>query len=144
MMSPTRTLAEPIDILSPSRPFSKSTVPAALEAPLEKSGQRISESIITFRAPQRLDLHVVPQHRFLGIRMQVDLLVHPVGHRMPVRVMLEQREGHEHPETGGNQRPDLTFPPKPGIWKSMQKENQLPINRLACVTRGDGALEESV
>jgi hypothetical protein len=78
MMSPTRTLAEPIDILSPSRPFSKSTVPAALEAPLEKSGQRSSDSVITFRAPQRLDLHVVPQHRLLRIMAQIRLLVHPV------------------------------------------------------------------
>jgi hypothetical protein len=27
--------------------------------------------------------------------MEVDLLVHPVGHRMPVQVMLEQRQRHD-------------------------------------------------
>jgi hypothetical protein len=32
---------------------------------------------------------MIPQHQLLGIRMQVDLLVHPVGHRMPVQMMLE-------------------------------------------------------
>jgi hypothetical protein len=91
----TRMLAESINVLSLSRPLSKSTLPATLEAPLEKSGHRISESVTTFRAPQRLDLHVIPQHELLGIRMQVDLLVHPLGHRIAVQVVLEQRQGHD-------------------------------------------------
>ena len=32
---------------------------------------------------------VMAQHQLLGARVEVDLLVHPVGHRMPVQVMLE-------------------------------------------------------
>jgi hypothetical protein len=67
-----------INILSLPHPLIKSTLPATLEAPLEKRGHRISESVITFRAPQRLDLHVVPQHRLLRIMAQIRLLVHPV------------------------------------------------------------------
>jgi hypothetical protein len=73
-----------INILSLPHPLIKSTLPATLEAPLEKRGHRISESVITFRAPQRLDLHVVAQHELLGVWMQVHLLVHPLGHRVPV------------------------------------------------------------
>ena len=42
---------------------------------LEKSGHRISESVTTFRAPQRLDLHMVAQHELVGVRMEVNLLV---------------------------------------------------------------------
>jgi hypothetical protein len=39
---------------------------------------------------QRLpDSNVIPQHQLLRVRMQVHLLVHPLGHRMPVQVMLE-------------------------------------------------------
>jgi len=38
---------------------------------------------------QSLTLHMIPQHELLGIGMEVDLLVHPVGNRMPVQVMLE-------------------------------------------------------
>jgi hypothetical protein len=34
-------------------------------------------------------LHVVPQHELLGIRIEIHLLVHPVGYRMPVQVILE-------------------------------------------------------
>ena len=41
------------------------------------------------------DLHVIPQHELLGIRMQVHLLVHPVGHRVAVQVMLQQRQGND-------------------------------------------------
>ena len=39
--------------------------------------------------PRRLDLHVIAQHQFLGVGMQIHLLVHPVGHREAVQVMLE-------------------------------------------------------
>jgi hypothetical protein len=37
-----------------------------------------------FRTDLRLrqSLHVIPQHQLLRIRMQVGLLVHPVGHRV--------------------------------------------------------------
>ena len=69
--------------------MSKSTLPATLVAPLERKGQRISELPARFSQPQDLDLHVIPQHQLLGIRMQVHLLVHPVGNRMPVEMMLE-------------------------------------------------------
>jgi hypothetical protein len=34
-------------------------------------------------------LHVIPQHEFFGVRMEVRLLVHPVGHRIAAQVMLE-------------------------------------------------------
>jgi hypothetical protein len=83
----TRMLAESINVLSLSRPLSKSTLLATLEAPLEKSGHRISESVTTLRAPQRLGLHVVAQHELVGVRMQVHLLVHPLRHRMVVVVI---------------------------------------------------------
>ena len=39
-------------------------------------------------------LHVIPQHQLLGVRMQVNLLVHPLGHRVAVQVMLEERQRH--------------------------------------------------
>ena len=50
-----------------------------------------------------LRLHVIPQHRLLGIRMDVHLLryprcaryKHPVGHRIAVQVMLEQCQGQD-------------------------------------------------
>jgi hypothetical protein len=32
---------------------------------------------------------MIPQHQLLRVRMQVHLLVHPLGHRMPVHMMLE-------------------------------------------------------
>ena len=41
------------------------------------------------------DPYVIPQHELLGVRMQVDLLVHPFRHRMPVQMMLEQRQRHD-------------------------------------------------
>jgi hypothetical protein len=52
---------------------------------------------MAFRAQQRLHLCVIAQHEFLGIGLQIHLLVyprcarhrHPVGHRMPVQVVLE-------------------------------------------------------
>ena len=58
-------------------------------SPLEKNRQRASELLARFSQPRGLDLHVIPQHEFLGIRMQVDLLVHPIGHRIAVQVILE-------------------------------------------------------
>jgi hypothetical protein len=42
-----------------------------------------------------LDLRVIPQHQFLGIRMQMHLLVHPVGHRVAPQMMLEQCKRHD-------------------------------------------------
>jgi hypothetical protein len=46
---------------------------------------------------------VIAQDQLLGIRMEVHLhryprcarYRHPLGHRMPVEVMLEQRQGHD-------------------------------------------------
>jgi hypothetical protein len=38
---------------------------------------------------------VIPEYQLLRVGMQVYLLVHPVGHRVPVQVMLEQRQGHD-------------------------------------------------
>jgi hypothetical protein len=32
---------------------------------------------------------MIPQHQLLGVGMQINLLVHPVGNRVPVQVMLE-------------------------------------------------------
>ena len=48
-------------------------------SPLEKNGQRASELLTRFSQPRGLDLDVIPQHQLLGIRMEVHLLVHPVG-----------------------------------------------------------------
>ena len=38
---------------------------------------------------------MVLQHQLLGIRMQVHLLVHPVGHRIAAQVVLQQRQRHD-------------------------------------------------
>jgi hypothetical protein len=58
-------------------------------SPLEKNRQRASELLARLSQPRGLDLHVIPQHRLLGIRMQIHLLVHPLGHRVADQVMLE-------------------------------------------------------
>ena len=58
-------------------------------SPLEKNGQRASELLARFSQPRGLDLDVISQHQLLGIRMQVDLLVHPLRHRIAVEVVLE-------------------------------------------------------
>ncbi len=42
-----------------------------------------------FSQPRGLDLHVIAQHQLLGVGMQIDLLVHPVGHRIAVQVVLQ-------------------------------------------------------
>ena len=49
-----------------------------------------------FRTGLRLrqSLHVIPQHQLLGIGMQIHLLVHPLGNRIAVQVMLEERQRH--------------------------------------------------
>ena len=47
-------------------------------------------------------LHVIPQHQLLGIRVQVHLLVHPVGNRMPVEVMLEPVRSYVRGTIGGS------------------------------------------
>jgi hypothetical protein len=54
---------------------------------LERDLQCISEA-------RGLDLHVIAQLQFLGIRMQVHLLVHSVGHRVAVQVMPEPVRSH--------------------------------------------------
>ena len=38
---------------------------------------------------------MIPQHQLLGVGMQVHLLVHPVGNRVAVQVMLEQSQRHD-------------------------------------------------
>jgi len=58
-------------------------------SPLEKNGQRASELLARFSQPRGLDLHMIPQHELLGVRMQIHLLVHPFGHWIPVQVVLE-------------------------------------------------------
>ena len=45
------------------------------------------------RAP--FTLHMIPQHQLLRIRPQVHLLPHPLRHRMPPQVVLEQGEWHD-------------------------------------------------
>jgi hypothetical protein len=63
---------------------------------LARRDQRDCESLIRFSSrPQSLDLHVVPQHQILGIRMQLHLLVHPLRHRIAVQMMLDQRQRHD-------------------------------------------------
>ena len=98
----TRMLAESINILSLSRPLSKSTLPATLEVALEKGGHRISESVITFRGPQKLDLHVVAQHELRGVRMQAHLLTHPLRHRIAAQMMLEPVRSYVSGTISGN------------------------------------------
>jgi hypothetical protein len=34
-------------------------------------------------------IHMVAQHQFLGLRIEIHPLFHPVGHRMSVQVVLE-------------------------------------------------------
>jgi hypothetical protein len=65
---------------------------------LERSRQRVYESLFRFSRPRSLALHVIPQHQLLGVRMQVHLLAlpsDPVGHRVAAQMMLEQRQGHD-------------------------------------------------
>ena len=38
---------------------------------------------------------MVAQHQFLRIRVEVNLLMHPVRDRVAVQVVLEQRQGHD-------------------------------------------------
>ena len=59
-----------------------------LACQLERDLQCISEQ-------RDLDLHVSPQHQLLGVRMQVHLLVYPVGHRVAAQVVLEQGQGYD-------------------------------------------------
>ncbi len=59
---------------------------------LERSDRPGYESLIRFRRPQSLSLHVVAQHQLLGVEMQIHLLVHPLGHRILVRVMLQWQQ----------------------------------------------------
>ncbi len=72
----------PIDILSPSRPLGKSTVPATLVAPLEKKGQRISELLDPFR-PQAAQPHqtshtILTASHALGFELATDART-PIG-----------------------------------------------------------------
>lgn len=73
-------LAESTDILSPSRPLSKSTVSAPFVPPLERQGQRSGELIACFTQPRDSDLRVIARHQLLGVGMEVDLLVYPTLH----------------------------------------------------------------
>jgi hypothetical protein len=61
---------------------------------LETSDQQVYESLFRFRRPQSLALHAIPQHQLLGIGVQIHLLVHPIGNRMPVQVVLKKKRGH--------------------------------------------------
>jgi hypothetical protein len=56
-------------------------------SPLEKNRQRASELLARLSQPRGLDLHLIPQHRLLGVWMKVNLLVYPrcARHRQPVR-----------------------------------------------------------
>jgi len=54
-------------------------------SPLEKNRQRASELLARLSQPRGLDLHVIPQHRLLGVRMQIHLLVYPLGYRIAVQ-----------------------------------------------------------
>jgi hypothetical protein len=38
---------------------------------LERSDQRVYESLVCFSRPQSLALHVIPQYQFFGIRIQI-------------------------------------------------------------------------
>lgn len=68
---------------------SKAAFQATLMPHLERSVQPSSKTLIHSGRPQRSDLHVVPQHEFLGIRMEIDLLMHPLRHRIAVLLVLE-------------------------------------------------------
>lgn len=46
--------------------------------------QRINKLLACFNQLQGLDLHMIPQHRLFWIRMQIDLLVDALRHRMAV------------------------------------------------------------
>ena len=52
---------------------------------LERSDEQDHESLIRFRRPQSLDLHMITQHQLFRVRMEIDLLVHPVGNRVAVQ-----------------------------------------------------------
>jgi hypothetical protein len=43
--------------------------------------------------PNRLP--VIPQHQLLRVGVQIHLLVHLLGHRVTVEVVLEQRQGYD-------------------------------------------------
>ena len=58
--------------------------------------QRCKAMAVTATGHQQFwDLHVIPQHQLLRIRIQIYLLVHPLRHRVAVQVMLEQCERHD-------------------------------------------------
>jgi hypothetical protein len=66
------------------------------------SRQRINESLITFKTPPRLGLDVIPQHELLGVGVEIDLLMRPLRHRMPVQVMLELVRSYVSGTISGN------------------------------------------
>ena len=57
--------------------------------------QRISEPLIRCSHPHKSNLHVVPQHQLLRVRMQIHLLVNPLGNRVAAQVVLQQRQRHD-------------------------------------------------
>ena len=63
------------EIIPQSVESNKATFAATGMPKLERNLQRISEL-------QALDLHMTVQHELLGVRMQVHLLVHPLGNRV--------------------------------------------------------------
>ena len=64
-------------------------------ARLERKVQRINELLACFNQLQGLDLHMITQHQLFWIRMQIDLLVDALRHRMAPQMMLEQRQGDD-------------------------------------------------
>lgn len=62
-------------------------------ARLERKVQRINELLACFNQLQGLDLHMIPQHRLFWIRMQIDLLVDALRHRMAVVAIPSYKTG---------------------------------------------------
>jgi hypothetical protein len=58
-------------------------------------------AVTTLGHQQSLGLHVIPQHEFLRVRMEVYLLVYPVRNRMPVQMMLEPVRSYVSGTTSG-------------------------------------------
>jgi len=71
------------------------------------SGQRSNGPLTRSIFQRGLGPLVIAQHKLLGIGMQVDLLVYPVGNRVAVQVMLQQRNLHLQ---GSSSRAARPFP----------------------------------
>jgi hypothetical protein len=44
---------------------------------------------------------MIAQHQLLGVRMQIDLLIHPTGHRIPVQLVLQPVRSYVNGTIGG-------------------------------------------